>query len=159
MSAIDTSTWQETRFDIKPVGNKGLVVFEYAITQEDYASGYEYIIGSTPNAGDEVTFYFLALAGASNEGGGVITDSSMELFNVNFIHELPYTYNNGIIAGAGMKVTTFYVTLLDNKINPGIISFARDKMEGSAYVSNKDTVEKSFNYTSYDHLISATTGT
>ena len=151
---IDASTWRETRFDIGSLGNQSLAVFEYEITKNDIDQQYEYIVGSTSGAGDEVRFYFLALAGASNTGGDVITEASRELFNVNFIDKIPYTYNNGIIAGSGMTITTFYITLLaKNKTEPKAISFMRESMEVQAVVSNESEITNAFKYLKYTHNI------
>jgi hypothetical protein len=157
--AIVASSWRETRFDISSLGNQSLAVFEYEVTQNDIDQGYEYVVGSTSGAGDEVRFYFLALAGASNTGGGAVSDTSRELFNVNFIDNIPYTYNGGVIAGPGMTITTFYVTLLaKNKTEPKTISFLRESMEAQAFVSNESEIADAFKYLKYTHTIPIQTG-
>ena len=157
--AIVANSWQETRFDISSLKNQSLAIFEYEITQSDLDAGYEYVVGTTAGTGSEVRFYFLALAGASNTGGNEVSDTSRELFNVNFIDNIPYTYNGGVIAGPGMTVTTFYVTLLaKNKTEPKTISFLRESMEAQAFVSNESEIADAFKYLKYTHTIPIQTG-
>lgn len=156
--AIDASTWRETRFDISSLSNQSLAVFEYEITQADIDNHYEFIIGSPSNMDKEsIHFYFMALAGASNTGGSVITSTSLELFNVNFIDQ-PGSQYTGMIAGPNMTVTTFYVTLLaKNKTEAKDISFWRDSMDAPAYVTNPTAVEGIFEYHQYTHTIPQST--
>ena len=145
----------ETEFEMnRSLGNKCLVVFEYEIPQADIDAHCEFVIGSSESyAGNDVHFYFLALAGASQQGNGSITDTSLEMFNVNFINELPYQYNDGAIAGPGMLVTTFYIELLEN--GETAISFDRNTMLEHA-VSTYDDAD--FTVTRYEHTVPPNTG-
>ena len=144
-TTIDTSSWQEMKLDIGSVGNKNLAVFEFELTTADL--DYEYIVGSTSGVGDEVEFYFLALAGASNTGaaGGI-----GDILNVNFI---PQGYT-GVIVPAGKKVNTVYITFKDYLTKVGLdqISFERSSIDATVTATvNNDLL----NYNIYEHLISS----
>lgn len=70
---IIESSWTETRFTFlnSRFGNSDLVVFQYYIDPQDVAEEYEFVIGAPDGISDDsIAFYFLALAGASNTGGG-----------------------------------------------------------------------------------------
>lgn len=155
---IDTSTWSETVFyfhtSASALGNKYITVFEYLVTAQDVREGYEFVIGASSNTPTDtsVQFFFLALAGAGNQGGP-ITATSRELFNVNFIDALPYKYNKGVIAGPGMKITTFHVKLLTTSAETGV-SFNRILMTASATASYNTG---RLSVTPYDHTVPATT--
>ena len=70
---IMEETWTETRFTFlnSKFGNSDLVVFQYYIDPLDVSEQYEFVIGAPTGISDSsIAFYFLALAGASNTGGG-----------------------------------------------------------------------------------------
>ena len=155
--SINQDSIKETQFAFhknQGPGTKSLVVFEYYIEQEDIDYNYEFVIGASDEEGaasSSVKFFFLALAGAS-QTGGPITETSLEIFQVNFIDKLPYEYNDGHIATSGMKVTTFYIQVLGTKTNdpPAIISFGRSSMTESATYSCSP---QDFFAKGYDHTI------
>lgn len=75
--------WSETKLIFKNTGggsnkfkNKDLVAFQYYIDQDDVDAGYEFAIGAShdddgdPINDSSISFFFLALAGASDTGGG-----------------------------------------------------------------------------------------
>ena len=72
--------WAETKLTFKNTGdkfgNKDLLVFQYYIEKADIDEKYEFIIGAShdpegnPINDTSISFLFLALAGASNTGGG-----------------------------------------------------------------------------------------
>ena len=72
--------WSETKLVFKNTGNKfknkDLLVFQYYIEKADVDDHFEFIIGASHDSdGDpindsSISFLFLALAGASNTGGG-----------------------------------------------------------------------------------------
>ena len=144
--AIDPSSWTETKlaFSKSYLNNKYLVFYHYEITEQDILDGYEYCIGTSSGttADSTVVFYFLALAGTANTGG-TITNQSKELFEVNFIHALPYGYES--VLGPEYKVTTFMLTLPATNANKEYtIVFARSSMtaHATATVTDGITVKK-----------------
>ena len=146
---IDENSWKEVRLtfskDILSSNNKHIVFYNVEVTQEDIDAGTEFVIGasSTGTSDDNVLFYFLALAGASDDGG-TVTSSSKEIMEVNFINTLPY---EGSILGPDMKVTTFLVTL-ETAGTESYVSFSRDSMTVHASSSVSDDSIKS---TKYEH--------
>ena len=148
---IDQSSWTETTLvfnkkssDLK---NSSLVFYHYQITEQDILEGYEYCIGTTTNQAPDSTclFYFLALAGTSSTGG-TITPESKELFEVNFIHALPYEHTS--VLGPEYKVTTFKLTLpTTNAGSEYYVTFARQSMSVHATA----TTPGGMTVTKYEH--------
>ena len=145
---IDESSWTETRltFSKGTFNNKNLVIYHFEITPEDIKAGAEYVVGATTGEEDDsIAFYFLALAGASDVGG-VVTPDSKEIFEVNFIDQLPYTGTT--ILGPNNYVTTFVVSVTTSG-SEASVSYSRESMtvhaEASAS-SNNLTVTK------YEHV-------
>ena len=145
---IDESSWTETKltFAKSIFKNKNLIIYHFEVTPEDIQAGAEYIIGSTTGEEDDsIVFYFLALAGASDVGG-VVTPDSKEIFEVNFIDQLPYTGTT--ILGPNNYVTTFVVSVTTSG-SEASVSYSRESMtvhaEASAS-SNNLTVTK------YEHV-------
>ena len=148
--AIDQSSWTETKlaFNKSYLSNKYLVFYHYEITEQDILDGYEYCIGTSSGttADSTVVFYFLALAGTSSTGG-TITPESKELFEVNFIHTLPYPYES--VLGPEYRVTTFMLTLpTTNAGNEYYVTFARESMTTHATA----TTPGGFTVKKYEHL-------
>ena len=148
--AIDQSSWTETKlaFDKSYLNNKYLIFYHYAITEQDILDGYEYCIGTTSDQDPDSNciFYFLALAGTSSMDGS-ITPESKELFEVNFIHMLPYPYES--VLGPEYRVTTFMLTLpATNTGNEYYVTFARESMTVHATA----TTPGGFTVKKYEHL-------
>ena len=147
---IDPDSWKEVRLtfskDILSSNNKHIVFYNVEVTQEDIDAGTEFVIGasSTGTSDDNVLFYFLALAGASDDGG-TVNSSSKEIMEVNFINTLPYEEDS--ILGDDMKVTTFLVTL-ETAGKESYVTFSRDSMTVHASSSVSDDSIKS---TKYEH--------
>ena len=115
-------------------GNGQLVIFQYTVE-----AGSEYVIGASTGVAsdDSCAFFFLALAGASLEGS-TITDTSHELFEVNFINTIPENNAAMDIASAGMPITVFSAALLNTGSEAGV-SFAKDAMDAHAYTVNQSS--------------------
>ena len=131
----------------QPFKNSNLALYHYRITEEDL--GYEFVIGnpSNTNRSTDAYFYFLALAGASKTGGGEITEDSKELFEVNFIDAIPYTYNNGQVSAQGMLITTF--TVVRNSTGAeALVSFKRSSMTIHAELNS---VSSALTIVKYEH--------
>lgn len=109
--------------------NGELIVFQYAVEE-----GSEYMIGASTGVAsdDSCAFFFLALAGASLEGSA-ITDTSRELFEVNFVDTIPADNATMDIASGGMPITVFSAELLQAG-SEAAAGFAKDAMDAHAYV-------------------------
>ena len=150
--------WQEmvlvfnkNAFASTSLNNKSMVCYQYKIDQDDL--GYEYAIGNSltfPSnlkdkdkvPGDNAFFYFLALAGASNSGGGVAsgTAGAPSIAEVNFI---PTGYT-GKVSEAGMHIITYNVAI-ENVADEAEVSFTRTgeiTQDGSSYtISTEDAIK------------------
>ena len=129
-NAIENWTEIEITFaKQQPFKQRNLALYHFRITEDDINAKYEFVIGNPSNTKRAIDcyFYFLALAGASKTGGGEITEDSKELFEVNFIDAIPYTYNSGTIAGNGTLITTFTVARATTG-SAASVSFRRSAM-------------------------------
>jgi hypothetical protein len=149
-NAIENWTEIEITFaKQQPFKQRNLALYHFRITEDDVNAKYEFIIGNPSNTKRAIDcyFYFLALAGASKTGGGEITEDSKELFEVNFIDAIPYTYNSGTIAGNGTLITTFTVARATTG-SAASVSFRRSAMTVHAELNS---VSAALTIKKYEH--------
>ena len=132
------------------LGNGNIISYQYMITDADLPNpedptdtGYEFAIGLSYGEGaDSSAFYFLALAGADDDGGDKDDGSTASaIVSANFV---PTGYT-GAVADTGMVVTTFKLDInktLGGEANATFQRLGEMSVAGTTATSNGFTVTK-----------------
>ncbi len=132
---IDTTTWKENVFKLTKgvVGNKGVAVFKFVISQTAIDDGYEFVIGkSTTSGGGTAGFLYLILAGAGNDSSasGMIP---VKMIGVDYVYKKEdgtyitmgedYEPNNVLLTFDTTYNGTLYYNMSDEPNNNGLVYY------------------------------------